>query len=103
MPRAEKLRARAQSIDEQVARLRMKKIRLIAHASQTEPKRDTRRKILIGGALLAAIDHEGLPAMRSKADLLRWLDRRLTRPYDREIFDLPSPETPSARLQPSAV
>ena len=43
---------------------------------------------LIGGAVLAAIDHEGMPAMRSVSELLHWLDSRLTRPHDRAAFDL---------------
>jgi len=44
--------------------------------------------ILIGGAVLAAIDHEGVPVMRSVPELLRWLDTKLTRPHDRAAFDL---------------
>lgn len=38
--------------------------------------------------MLAAVDHEGLPALRSRADLLRWLDAQLSRPHDRTVFDL---------------
>lgn len=93
MSQPEKVRARIQSLDERLARLRMEKSRLIARSSHTERKRDTRRKILIGGAVLAAIDHEGVPLMRSRAELLRWLDAQLTRPHDRAVFALtPEPE-----------
>jgi hypothetical protein len=66
----------------------MAKNRLLARASQAERKRDTRRKILIGGAVLAAIAHEGVPRIQSETELLRWLDARLTRPHDRAVFDL---------------
>ena len=88
MPQPEKVLARIQSLDERLARLRNAKSRLIARAGHAERKRDTRRKILIGGAVLAAIDHEGMPAMRSVAELLHWLDGRLTRPHDRAAFEL---------------
>jgi hypothetical protein len=88
MPQPEKVLARIQSLDERLARLRTEKNRLIARAGHAERKLDTRRKILIGGAVLAAIDHEGVPVMRSVSELLRWLDPRLTRPHDRAAFDL---------------
>lgn len=93
MPQSEKVRIRLQALDERLARLRMEKNRLIARVSQTERKRDTRRKILIGGAVLAAIDHEGIPSLRSIAELLNWLDGRLMRPHDRAVFDLTPHET----------
>ena len=89
MAHVEKVRARIHSLDERLARLRVEKGRLIARASQTERKRDTRRKILIGGAVLAAIEHEGVPPMRTRAELLQWLGARLTRAHDRTVFDLP--------------
>ena len=101
MPQSEKVRIRLQALDERLARLRMEKNRLIARVSQTERKRDTRRKILIGGAVLAAIDHEGVPPLRSIAELLNWLEGRLTRPHDRAVFDLTAHETRGG-LQPSA-
>jgi hypothetical protein len=93
VPQSEKVRIRLQALDERLARLRMEKNRLIARVSQTERKRDTRRKILIGGAVLAAIDHEGIPSLRSIAELLNWLDGRLMRPHDRAVFDLTPHET----------
>jgi hypothetical protein len=103
VPQFEKVRIRLQALDERLARLRMEKNRLIARVSQTERKRDTRRKILIGGAVLAAIDHEGVPPLRSIAELLNWLDGRLTRPHDRDVFDMTSHETTrGGSFQPSA-
>lgn len=97
MPQSEKIQARLQSLDERLARLRMKKGRLIARAGHAERKRDTRRKILIGGAVLAAIEHEGVPILRSNAELLRWLDAQLTRPHDRDVFELAPAPPPAAR------
>jgi hypothetical protein len=102
VPQSEKVRIRLQALDERLARLRMEKNRLIARVSQTQRKRDTRRKILIGGAVLAAIDHEGVPSLRSIAELLNWLDGRLLRPHDRAVFDLTPHETTRGSLQPSA-
>jgi hypothetical protein len=88
MPQAERVRIRLQALDERLARLRIEKNRLIARVSQTERKRDTRRKILIGGAVLAAVDHEGVPPIRSSSELLCWLDAHLRRPHDRAVFNL---------------
>jgi len=84
---SEDVRARIQLLDERLARLRQEKGRLLARVSHADRKRDTRRKILIGGAVLAAVDHEGVPAMRSRDDLVRWLDAQLTRQHDRAVFD----------------
>jgi hypothetical protein len=81
------MRERIQTLDERLARLRAEKQRLLARASRTARTRDTRRKILVGGAVLAAVDHEGVPSLRSRADLLRWIDTQLTRPHDRGVFE----------------
>jgi hypothetical protein len=97
MSNPEKVRERIQTLDQRLARLRNEKFRLLARASQTERKRDTRRKILIGGAILAAIDHEGVPALRSKPDLLRWMHTRLTRPHDRAVFNFAPAESGAQR------
>ena len=96
MPQDEKVHARMQSLDDRLARLRMEKNRLQARATHAERKRDTRRKILIGGAVLAAIDHEGVPGMTANSQLLKWLDDQLSRSHDRAVFDLP------ARCEPDA-
>ena len=89
MPHSDKVRSRIHTLEERLARLRSQKSRLLARANHTERKRDTRRKILIGGAVLAAVEHEGVPRIASAEQLLRWLDSRLTRPHDRAAFDLP--------------
>ena len=88
MSQSDKIHTRIHSIDERLARLRARRERLLARAGHTERKRDTRRKILIGGAILAAIDREGVPTMQSTIELRRWLDARLARPHDREVFGL---------------
>jgi hypothetical protein len=84
----QKVQARLQAIEERLARLRAERDRLAARASKTARRQETRRKIVIGGTVLAALDHEGVPAMRTKADLLKWLELRLTRSHDRSVFEL---------------
>ncbi len=88
MSQTTKSHARIQALDERLSRLRAERIRLAARVSQFERKRDTRRKILIGAAVLAAVDHGGVPALDNQRALLQWLDDRLTRPHDRAVFDL---------------
>jgi hypothetical protein len=90
MSPSEKVRLRLESLDARLARLRGERDRLAARASRTERKRDTRRKIVLGGTVLAAVEHEGVPAMRTRAELVRWLDGQLSRPHDRSAFDLAS-------------
>jgi hypothetical protein len=83
-------RARIEQIDERLARLRAERERLVARTNRVERKRDTRRKIVIGGTVLAAVEHEGLPALRTHAELIRWLDQQLEREQDRRVFELPA-------------
>jgi hypothetical protein len=90
MPPLEKTQARIGAIDERLARLRAERERLVARSNRVERKRDTRQKIVLGGTVLAAIDHDGLPALRTRTDLMRWLDRHLERPQDRRVFELPA-------------
>jgi hypothetical protein len=84
----QRVRARLQSVDQTLARLRAERNRLQARATQADRKRDTRKKILIGGAVLAAIAHERVPAMRTREELLAWLDLHIRRAHDRAVFDL---------------
>jgi hypothetical protein len=88
MSSSEKVRIRLQTIDERLARLRAARERLAARANRAERRRDTRQKIVIGGTVLAAIEHEGVPSIRTRAELVQWLDARLSRPHDRGVFDL---------------
>jgi hypothetical protein len=88
MCRDAKSHARIRAIDERLARLRAERLRLAARASHIERKRDTRRKIIVGAAVLAAVEHDGIPALRNTRELLEWLDARLMRPHDRALFDI---------------
>ena len=88
MSQSEKVRVRLQLLDERLARLRADRDRLLARTSRAERKRDTRRKIVIGGTVLAAVEHEGVPPLPTRVELVRWLDVQLTRPHDRTVFDL---------------
>ena len=58
-----------------------------------EKKRDTRRKILIGAAVMARVDSGRWP----KADLLEMMDGFLTRPNERELFELDDEAEPVAQ------
>ena len=49
-----------------------------------EKKRDTRRKILIGAAVMARVERGEWP----QQDLLKMMDGFLTRPHERVLFDL---------------
>jgi hypothetical protein len=88
LSQTERVRLRLQSLDERLARLRTERDRLAARASRTERRRDARRKIVVGGTVLSAVEHEGVPALQTRADLIRWLDAHLERPHDRSVFDL---------------
>jgi hypothetical protein len=77
---------RIRVLDQRLARLRQERGRLAARASQADRRRDTRQKILIGAIVLAAVEHGGVPALGSRAELERWLEPRLTRAYDRAAF-----------------
>ena len=88
-----KSQTRIRAIDERLSRLRAERIRLEARLSQTERKQDTRRKILVGAAILAAVEHEGVPSLHTNPELLAWLEPRLTRPHDRAAFELPKRQT----------
>ena len=58
-----------------------------------ERKRDTRRKILIGAAVMARVEAGRWP----QADLLEMMDGFLTRPNERELFDLDDEAEPVAQ------
>jgi hypothetical protein len=98
MTQASPTRTRIKSIEDRLARLRAERSRLVARASVSERKRDTRRKILIGGAVLAAVQHEGVPALRNLDALARWMDSQLTRPHDRAAFDLAASHSEPTKL-----
>lgn len=59
MSPSEKVRARLELLDERLARLRAERERLVARTSHVERKRETRRKIVIGGTVMAAVEGGG--------------------------------------------
>ncbi|MCG9057315.1 mobilization protein [Laribacter hongkongensis] len=83
------------TVDERIAALEAKlkqekakkqQIEARKRASEAKKKRsdDTRRKILVGAAILAKVEHGEWP----KDKLLGMLDATLTRADDRALFDL---------------
>jgi integrase len=66
----------------------MEKNRLIARVSQTERERDIRRKILIGGAVLAAVDRRS-PRLQAANHAWVVTNAKTERPYTtiRKVFE----------------
>ena len=83
---------RLKAIDKKIELAKLEKQKLKARAREQERKDKLRKKILVGGIILAEIRDGGL-----KPDWLDdLLDRKLTRDYDRKLFDLkPIPKTDS--------
>jgi hypothetical protein len=77
-----KLKQQRSRYDEKIKRLEKAE-------REKERKRDTRRKILAGAVVLAAVENDP----DRKAWLARLLDQELIRDDDRELFDLPAKET----------
>ena len=84
MPRA-KPEERKRKLKEKQARIKAELQRLEARERETERKRDTRRKILLGAMVLDRIARGEVPETVVKADM----DRFLERPQERALFDLP--------------
>jgi hypothetical protein len=83
-------------LDEQIATLedRLKQLKLRqqridarqrALQAQRERKAETRRKILVGGVVLAKLQRGEIAAEQLRG----WLDQALTRVDDRAMFELP--------------
>ncbi|NKN34705.1 mobilization protein [Marichromatium bheemlicum] len=94
------------TVDERIAKLEEKlkqakaqKARIEARKRTAERKRarqqDTRRKILVGAAILAKVERGDWP----REKLLAMMDTVLTRPDDRALFDLPAPIEEPAFLE----
>ena len=93
----QKIEASIEAQRKKLEQLKVKKQQIEARQRTTETKakraNDTRRKILVGAAILAKVDREEWP----KDKLLAMLDTALTRSDDRVLFDLaPLPEKPLA-------
>ena len=91
------------SIDERIAALEAKlkqekarKAKILARQRAAQAKltrqQDTRRKILVGAAILAKVERGEWP----KDKLLAMMDATLTRADDRALFGLPAPTTDPA-------
>lgn len=70
------------------AKARKQKLEARKRAAERKVERsqDTRRKILVGAAILAKVERDEWP----KEKLLAMLDSTLTRDDDRALFDLPA-------------
>lgn len=99
------------TIDERIAALEVKLKQEKARKQQIEARRraaeskvkrsqDTRRKILVGAAILAKVERGEWPETR----LLEMMSKTLTRADDRALFDLPAiqPQQPAAEAPPAA-
>jgi hypothetical protein len=77
------------SLEAKLKQAKAKKMQIEARKRALEAKeeraKDTRRKILVGAAILAKVDRGEWP----KDKLLTMLDSALTRSDDRELFSLP--------------
>ena len=77
------------SLEAKLKQAKAKKMQIEARKRALETKeeraKDTRRKILVGAAILATVDRGEWP----KDKLLTMLDSALTRSDDRELFSLP--------------
>ncbi len=86
-------------VADRIADLKVQKDKLAARLAQLEAtakaadrKRDTRRKIIVGGAVLAALENDELLAARIRAVLAQAVER----PADQDaIADLLSPSPPA--------
>lgn len=72
----EKLLEKQRQLEAQISQI-------TAREKEEERKKDTRRKILIGGAVLASFRHGDFPKDR----LIALLDKGLTSDRDRALFD----------------
>ncbi len=90
-----KLDEQISTLQQRLQQLKLRQQRIDARkraiAATQERKADTRRKILMGTLVLEKIRQGEL----DQAQLLAWLDQTLTRPADRALFDLPSPQPPA--------
>lgn len=91
--REEKLK----KLEERQAQLRTQIQKLRAKESTEDRKRDTRRKIVLGAVLLEMVKSGDW----SKEKLHNLLERKLTRPRDRELFGLALEPNPSIQDEPS--
>ena len=84
-----KLDDQISTLQQKLTQLKLRQQRLDArkHAIDAlrERKAATRRKILVGGIVLAKVEHGEIDNEQFRG----WLDQSLTRPEDRVLFGLP--------------
>lgn len=89
MSNIEKAQQRVRDLEEKLkqAKALKQKVEARAKAAENKQKRaaDTRKKILVGAAILAKIERGEWP----KNKMLEMMDQQLTRADDRLLFDLP--------------
>jgi hypothetical protein len=85
-----KLDDQISTLQEKLTLLKLRQQRLDSRkraiAAQRERKVLTRKKILVGGIVLAKLEQSELDPLQFRA----WLDQALTRADDRALFDLPT-------------
>ena len=84
-----KLDAQISTLQERLIQLKLRQQRVATRKrainTQRERKALTRRKILVGGIVLAKVQQEEIDKLQFRG----WLDQALTRADDRALFDLP--------------
>lgn len=85
----EKAQQRVKDLEEKLKQAKALKQKVEARVKATESKHkraaDTRRKILVGAAILAKVERGEWP----KDKMLEMMSQQLTRTDDRALFDLP--------------
>lgn len=85
-------------LEEQQEKLKAKIQAVKAKAAKKERKEETRKKVLLGAYLINQMEVGKI----DKGEVMKGLDKFLTRPQDREIFGLPVPEKSAAVPEKSA-
>ncbi len=92
----EKAQQRVKDLEEKLKQAKALKQKAEARLKATETKQkradDTRRKILVGAAILAKVERGEWP----KAKMLEMMGQQLTRPDDLALFELASHEKPAS-------
>ena len=74
--------SRIDQIDAQIARLQARRKLALARSREAERKRDTRRKVILGGALLALARAGDSAAASTLGKLLAGLPERDRKPFE---------------------
>lgn len=92
----EKAKQRVKDLEDKLKQAKALKQKAEARVKTAEAKKkrvdDTRRKILVGAAILAKVERGEWP----KDKMLEMMNQQLTRADDRSLFGLPNQEAPLA-------